>query len=59
MRIQVLGNGGREDALRWKLQLHGHEVDVTYPELTVVGPEDLIAGGIANRSAFLNIVAPC
>ena len=36
MRIKVLGNGGRENAIRWKLRLHGHEVDVTYPELTIV-----------------------
>lgn len=58
MRIEVLGNGGRENAIRWKLRLHGHEVDVTYPGLTVVGPEDLIAGGIADRMGFQNIVAP-
>ena len=58
MRIKVLGNGGRENAIRWKLRLHGHEVDVTYPELTVVGPEKLIAGGIADRMAYKHVVAP-
>ena len=58
MRIKVLGDGGREHAIRWKLRLHGHEVDVTFPELTIVGPEKLIAGGIADRMAYKHVVAP-
>ena len=58
MRIKIVGDGGREHALRWKLSQHGHEIVKDLHELTVVGPEGPIAGGIANRHGFVKIVAP-
>jgi phosphoribosylamine--glycine ligase len=57
-RIIVIGNGGREDALRWKLEKHDHCIVEGLADLTVVGPEKEIAGGIADRHAHKHIVAP-
>ena len=58
MRIKIVGNGGREHALKWKLEKHGHKIVNDLHELTVVGPEGPIAGGIADRHGFVKIVAP-
>ena len=57
-RIIVIGDGGREDALRWKLEKHDHCIVEGLADLTVVGPEKEIAGGIADRHAHKHIVAP-
>jgi phosphoribosylamine--glycine ligase len=57
-RIKVIGEGGREDAIRWKLKKHDHCIVDKLEKLTIVGPEIPIAGGIADRHALRNIVAP-
>jgi len=57
-RIKVIGEGGREDAIRWKLKKHDHCIVDKLEKLTIVGPEIPIAGGIADRHAFKHIVAP-
>ena len=57
-RIKVIGEGGREDAIRWKLKKHEHCIVNELQKLIIVGPEGPIAGGIADRSAFKHIVAP-
>ena len=57
-RVKVIGEGGREDAIRWKLKKHDHCIVDKMADVIVVGPEKEIAGGIANRHAFKHIVAP-
>ena len=57
-RIKVIGEGGREDAIRWKLKKHDHCIVDKLEKLTIVGPEIPIAGGIADRYGLRNIVAP-
>ena len=58
MRVKIVGNGGRESAIKWKLTKHCHEIVNDLQELTVVGPEGPIADGIADRHGFIRIVAP-
>ena len=49
VRVNILGNGGREDALRWKFLQQGHTLTADMVNLTVVGPEALLADGIVDR----------
>ncbi|MCL6509946.1 MAG: phosphoribosylamine--glycine ligase [Anaerolineae bacterium] len=58
MRITIIGNGGREHALQWKLAQHGHAVAMTHAsmshdghdaELVIIGPEAPLAEGIVDR----------
>lgn len=49
MKINIIGNGGREDALRWKFLQQGHELTANLTHLTVVGPEAELANGIVDR----------
>jgi len=42
-KVSIIGNGGREDSLRWKLQQEGVEIEPTVEYyLTVIGPEALL-----------------
>ena len=45
-KVHIVGNGGREDSLRWKLKTEGVEIEPTVGEyLTIIGPETPIAEG--------------
>ena len=66
MRVLVLGNGGREYAIAWACEQHGHTVTVA-PELgetaagdvdlVIPGPESLLVAGVADECSFRKI--PC
>ena len=46
-KVSIIGNGGREDSLRWKLQQEGVEIEPTVEHyLTVIGSEAPIAEGL-------------
>ncbi len=65
LRILVIGGGGREHALAWRLALEGHQVFcspgnpgtaqigtnqlIDDPDLTVVGPEAPLVEGVVDR----------
>ena len=65
LRILVIGGGGREHALVWRLALEGHQifcspgnpgtsriatnVEIDDPDLTVVGPEAPLVAGVADQ----------
>ena len=54
MKVIVIGNGGREDSIRWKLKNEGisifHDIDtVSSEDLVVVGPEVPIAEGLTDE----------
>jgi len=66
MRVAVLGSGGREHAIAWACEQHGHTVtlapelgDLTAAdvELVIPGPEALLVAGVADECAFRKI--PC
>ena len=59
-KVTIIGNGGREDSLRWKLRQEGVEIMVvsTYSAqdyLTVIGPEAPIAEGLTDELESKNI----
>ncbi|HWL43165.1 MAG TPA: phosphoribosylamine--glycine ligase [Ilumatobacter sp.] len=66
MRVLVLGSGGREHAIAWACEQHGHTVTIA-PELgevtaddvdlVIPGPEAALVGGAADECAFRKI--PC
>jgi phosphoribosylamine--glycine ligase/phosphoribosylaminoimidazole synthetase len=66
MRVLVVGSGGREQAIAWACERHGHTVriaaelgDVTAADVDLVipGPESALVAGIADECAFRKI--PC
>ena len=59
-KVTIIGTGGREDSLRWKLRTEGVEIMVvsTYSAqnyLTVIGPEAPIAEGLTDELESKNI----
>ena len=67
MRVLVIGAGGREQAIAWACQRHGHDVVVAdelpsdlgpeLVDLVIPGPESALVAGAADRCAELGI--PC
>src|SRR3984885_779082 len=65
LKILVIGSGGREHALAWRLALEGHQIfcspgnpgtaqiatnlAIEDPDLTVVGPEAPLVAGIVDE----------
>ncbi len=58
MRVLVIGTGGREHAIAWACEQHGHTVDVradlgeTGPDdvdLVIPGPEAALVAGVADE----------
>ena len=48
--VTIIGNGGREDALRWKLSTEQVEVESEISDhLTIIGPEAPIAEGLTDE----------
>src|SRR5215207_985675 len=64
MNVVVVGGGGREQAIAWACRRFGHDVSITpmlverpRADLVIVGPEDALAGGVADRCAAWGV--PC
>lgn len=66
MKVAVVGTGGREQAIAWACQRHGHEVtlvghvnelDDLTPDLVIPGPEAALVAGVADRCAERDV--PC
>ena len=66
MRVLVVGSGGREAAIAWACQQHGHEVAVEAAfeaarhadvDLVIVGPESALVAGTADACAAAGM--PC
>ena len=58
-RVHVIGDGGREAAIRWKVAADGHTLvdTVEGADLVIVGPEQPLADGIVDELSALGI--PC
>ena len=55
-KVTIIGNGGRESSLRWKLKAEGVEIDPDVKDcLTVIGPETPIAEGLTDELESKNI----
>ena len=49
-KVTIIGNGAREDSLRWKLSTEGVKVESEVSEhLTIIGPEAPIAEGLTDE----------
>ena len=49
-KVTIIGNGGREASLCWKLQQEGIEIESTVSDhLTIIGPEAPIAEGLTDE----------
>jgi phosphoribosylamine--glycine ligase/phosphoribosylaminoimidazole synthetase len=66
VRVAVLGSGGREHAIAWACEQHGHTVTLAAElgtlmsadvDLVIPGPEALLVAGVADECAFRKI--PC
>ncbi len=66
MRVLVIGSGGRERAIAWACERHGHTVSVASElgevtsddiDLVIPGPESALVAGVADECAFRRI--PC
>ncbi|HUF98819.1 MAG TPA: phosphoribosylamine--glycine ligase [Ilumatobacter sp.] len=66
MRVVVLGTGGREHAIAWACERHGHTVTLARNlgsltaddvDLVIPGPEAALVGGAADECSFRHI--PC
>ena len=55
-KVTIIGNGGREASLRWKLKTEGVEIEPTITDyLTIIGPEAPIAEGLTDELESKNI----
>ncbi len=66
MRVLVVGSGGRESAIAWACEQHGHEVRIESAfdadrdgavDLVIVGPESALVAGTADACAAAGV--PC
>ena len=66
MRVLVVGSGGREAAIAWACQQHGHQVSIESAfdpardadvDLVIVGPEAALVAGTADACAAAGV--PC